>query len=81
MPWALSSPILQRTFLTTVFSVYIDASDSCNTLSFHIGSVSGTATREWAVKITQYVCDSLNLAPDGCLQYFFGSTRYVLYGY
>ena len=56
------------------FLVFIDASDSCNTMSFHIGSESGTATREWAIRITQYVCDSLNLAPDGCLQYYYGST-------
>ena len=54
--------------------MYVDASDQCNTLSFHIGETSGSATREWAIKITQFACDYHNLAPDGCLQYFYGST-------
>lgn len=56
-----------------MFLVYIDASEACNTLSFQIGTSSGTANREWAIKITQFACDYHNLAPDGCLQYFYGS--------
>ena len=60
--------------------MYLDASDECNVLSFHIGSasVNGASTREWAIKITQYVCDSLNLAPDGCLQYYYGNTMGIV---
>jgi len=71
-PGSHGSPVICG--VNTGAHIFIDASDSCNTMSFHIGSESGTATREWAIRITQYVCDSLNLAPDGCLQYYYGST-------
>ena len=53
-------------------TVYVDSSDECNTLSFHLGSSS--ANREWAIRVTQYACDYENLAPKGCLQYFFDTT-------
>ena len=67
-------------FLRILSTVYLDASDDCNIMSFHIGSasVNGASTREWAIKITQYVCDSLNLAPDGCLQYYYGNTMGIV---
>jgi len=49
--------------------MYIDASDSCNTLTFQIGEV--TFTRQWNIKVTQYAMDFPNKAPKGCLQYHF----------
>ena len=50
---------------------------TCNQLTFQLGNMGmGTslANRQWSIKITQYSCDYENLAPDGCEQYFFGST-------
>jgi len=49
--------------------MYIDASDSCNSLTFQIGSA--TFTRSWNIKVTQYAMDFANKAPKGCLQYHF----------
>jgi len=49
--------------------MYIDASDSCNKLTFQIGSV--VFTRQWNIKVTQYAMDFSNKAPKGCLQYHF----------
>merc|ERR1711971_642723 len=49
--------------------MYIDASDSCNSLTFQIGDQ--TFTRQWNVKVTQYAMDFPNKAPKGCLQYHF----------
>jgi hypothetical protein len=49
--------------------MYIDASASCNSLTFQIGSV--TFTRQWNIKVTQYAMDFPNKAPQGCLQYHF----------
>jgi hypothetical protein len=49
------------------FSVYFDASDSCNSLDFQLGNnaigVSAAATRSWSIKVTQYACDYENKAP------------------
>ena len=56
------------------FSVYIDATDACATLSFHLTDKAVAVERKWAVKIVQYSCDYTNLAPKGCLQYFYGAT-------
>merc|ERR1719464_1662043 len=49
--------------------MYVDASDSCNSLTFQIGSV--VFTRQWNIKVTQYAMDFPNKAPKGCLQYHF----------
>jgi len=49
--------------------MYIDASESCNSLTFQIGDV--TFTRQWNIKVTQYDMDFPNKAPKGCLQYHF----------
>ncbi len=57
-------------------SVYVDASESCNTLAFILGQTAvdtNLATRSWSVRVTQYQCDYPNLAPKGCTQYFYGS--------
>jgi len=49
--------------------MYIDASDTCNALTFQIGDQ--TFTRQWNIKVTQYAMDFPNKAPKGCLQYHF----------
>jgi len=49
--------------------MYIDASASCNSLIFQIGTV--VFTRQWNIKVTQYAMDFPNKAPKGCLQYHF----------
>jgi len=51
--------------------IYVDASNDCNTLSFQL---AGQGTRMWEIKVTQYSCDFNNLAPPGCLQYYYGVT-------
>jgi len=43
--------------------MYVDASDSCNSLTFQIGSVD--FTRQWNIKVTQYAMDFPNKAPKG----------------
>ena len=54
--------------------MYVDASANyCNTLSFALGSTSGTS-RSWSIQVTQYECDYNNLAPTGCTQYYFGQS-------
>merc|ERR1719273_2182870 len=63
--------------------VYFDASPQCNSLDFTFANaavlVGTVATRAWNIKVTQYSCDYMNLAPSGCDQWFFGSeaTGYV----
>ena len=47
--------------------VYVDASDSCNDLTFAIGTAS--ATRTWSIKITQFNCAYENLV--GLLSRFY----------
>merc|ERR1712029_94412 len=49
--------------------MYIDASNDCNTLAFQL---AGMGTRMWEIKVTQYSCEFSNLAPPGCLQYYYG---------
>jgi len=49
--------------------IYVDASNDCNTLAFQL---AGMGTRMWEIKVTQYSCEFSNLAPSGCLQYYYG---------
>ena len=57
--------------------VYFDASSRCNSLDFSLGNgatlVGSVATRAWDIKVTQYACDYINLAPSGCDQWHFGA--------
>jgi len=73
-PGGISPPVICGT--NTGYHMYVDASDSCNTLSFQLSTT--TFTRSWAIQITQYSCTYNNLAPQGCTQYFFGSTTGTL---
>jgi len=70
-PGGTATPVICGT--NTGAHMYVEASDSCNTMSFHIADGSASTNREWAIRVTQYSCDYINKAPDGCLQYFFGA--------
>ena len=61
---------------------YVPASDMCTEANFQFGD-SAVDTRipiprQWLIKITQYSCGFPNLAPNGCLQYFYGATTGVV---
>ena len=53
-------------------SVYLDVDECADyTLAFNVAS---TATRQYEIKTTQYICNDENAGPPGCLQYLLGST-------
>ncbi|XP_059097602.1 uncharacterized protein LOC131891926 [Tigriopus californicus] len=57
--------------------MYVDSTSACNDLVFQLGNTgqgTGIGQRQWNIKVTQYSCDYPNLAPDGCTQYYFGSS-------
>ncbi|TRY80950.1 hypothetical protein TCAL_09568 [Tigriopus californicus] len=49
----------------------VDASDACHTANF---VMSGTGTRSWDIKVTQYKCGDEMGGDSGCLQWFTGET-------
>ena len=53
----------------------LDASaDDCQTANFNIGPQTASA-RQWDIRVTQYTCGQEDVAgPDGCLQYYTGSS-------
>ena len=55
-----------------LISVYVDASEDCVTLKFHVGTTT-TTTRSWNIMITQFKSSYENLAPSGCTQYYFNT--------
>ncbi|XP_059096772.1 uncharacterized protein LOC131891258 [Tigriopus californicus] len=60
--------------------IYLDASPSCNDLVFQFGGTSSGASfanRDWFIKIIQISCDDPDLPPQGCTQYFTGSSGIV----
>ena len=64
--------------------MYVDADKACNDLAFLLGNTaSGTAlaTRSWSVRVTQFDCGSPNLAPSGCVQYFYGVQDSIIQSY
>lgn len=52
--------------------LYIDASQSCNTLMFILGADPAMEPM-WSITVRQYAEDFTNLAPKGCNQYHFDS--------
>ena len=58
--------------------VYFDASESCNTLDFQFGNdavgIASVATRSFSIKVSQMACDDDNLPPQGCTQYYYGTS-------
>ncbi len=65
--------------------MYVDSHpEDCNDLTLQLGQNgvgTGVAMRQWSIKITQYTCDFNNLAPDGCTQYYFGSSSQTVQTY
>ena len=58
-----------KTSVLHSISVYVDASEDCNSLTFVLGDNQPQA-RSWTVRVTQYDSGFDNLAPAGCTQYF-----------
>ena len=52
----------------------LDARDDCNTLSF---TWTSSTTRTWSIHIMQISCSAAWKPPQGCLQYFTGTTGYL----
>ncbi|XP_059078349.1 uncharacterized protein LOC131876855 [Tigriopus californicus] len=48
--------------------------EKCNEVNF---GLTGSGTRNWDIKVTQYACGDELGGPDGCLQYFTGTTGTV----
>jgi len=71
-PGAKAPPVICGT--NTGQHLYVPASDSCNLLSANIGTGSSATTSSFTIKITQIECSSKTKAPDGCSQYFTGTT-------
>jgi len=68
-PGGVGSPVICGT--NTNEHMYIDASDSCNMLTFQIGNAPVAVTQQWSIRVTQYEMSFPNKAPKGCLQYHF----------
>ena len=58
----------------TGYHMIIDARDDCNTLSF---TWTSSTTRSWNIHIMQIACTATWKPPQGCLQYFTGTTGYL----
>lgn len=58
--------------------LYFDTTQDCHDLNLAIGQkgvgVTAAATRSFNIKVTQISCNSDQLAPEGCLQYFEGTS-------
>ena len=54
--------------------MYVHASPQCNVLNANFGSSSTATSSAFTIKITQVLCSSKLKAPQGCLQYFTGTT-------
>ena len=61
----------------TGYHMILNAKDDCNTLSF---TWTSSTTRSWNIHIMQIACTAAWKPPQGCLQYFTGTTGY-LYSY
>lgn len=60
----------------TGYHMILEADESCNTFSFTWSSTS-TDTRSWNIHAMQIPCTATWKPPDGCLQYFTGTTGTV----
>ena len=58
----------------TGYHMILDARDECNTLSF---TWTSSTTRSWNIHIMQIACTATWRPPQGCLQYFTGTTGYI----
>jgi len=58
--------------------MYVPACDQCNVLASSFGSSSTATTSAFSIKITQIECTSKTKAPQGCTQYFTGTTGDIM---
>jgi len=58
----------------TDYHMIVEADDNCNTLSF---DWSSSTTRSWNIRVSQISCEARWKPPEGCLQYFTGTTGYI----
>ena len=65
-------PVLCGT--NTGYHMILQAKDECNTLFF---TWSKSNTRNWSIHIMQIACTATWKPPEGCLQYFTGTTGYI----
>jgi len=72
-PGNAAPPVICGTNTGDHMYVNVETGSTCSDMVFSLSS-SSTVQRSWAIKITQYSCDYINKAPEGCLQWFFGST-------
>jgi len=58
--------------------IYFDTIETCHSLNFNFGTTAyGTtipSTRQFSIKVTQISCNDQNKAPNGCLQWHYGSS-------
>ena len=53
--------------------VYVDTGrNTAKAATIAIALATSTTARSWKIKVRMLECDSMSLAPSGCLQYFTG---------
>lgn len=59
--------------------MYVDVATNygCVLLEFDNAAAGGS----WSIKVTQYHCDYENLAPNGCVEYYFTGSSGVVKTY
>ena len=68
----LAPPVICGT--NTGEHMYIPVCDQCNEITSSFGSSSTATTSAFTIKITMVECTSKRKAPEGCTQYFTGTT-------
>ena len=80
LDWLFNSKIFLRSAPPVICGtnsgqhMYVHASPQCNVLNANFGSSSTATSSAFTIKITQVLCSSKLKAPQGCLQYFTGTT-------
>uniref|UniRef100_A0A7R9NGL3 CUB domain-containing protein n=1 Tax=Argulus foliaceus TaxID=509924 RepID=A0A7R9NGL3_9CRUS len=54
--------------------IYLHTGMSLSPVTITISAMATFTTRAWMIRSSQICCDSLSRAPDGCLQYYVGSS-------
>merc|ERR1711970_725029 len=75
-PCGKAPPVIGGT--NTGEHMYIPACDQCNVLTSTFGSSSTATTSAFSIKVTMVECSSKLKAPEGCTQYFTGSTGDIM---
>ena len=53
--------------------MFLDVTDKCVDISFHINTLDTTTSRVWSIHAKQYTCGDTLAGPTGCLQYHTGT--------